>query len=175
MFMPIMGPPTSTQLNVHYQAVAYGANAWYLRALIALWDAGRWWGVDPVVMAAQCGKETGWGHFRGAVTADMGNTCGLKVRNATGDRKQDHATFPMIDGFPMVGAVAHAHHLRLYAGWPVPADTPDPRADYLRPGTTKFGSAPTVERLGGNWAPSRTYGDEVAEIVRRLVKDTITT
>lgn len=165
---PIIGVPTSTYFDLQAGAAHFGAAPWYLKALVALWDAGRWWGIDPVVMAAQCGKETGWGHFRGAVTGDMGNTCGLKIRNPMGDRKQDHATFPMTDGFPMVGAVAHAHHLRLYAGFPVPADTPDPRALYLGPGTPKFGTAPTVEKLGGAWAPSQTYGSEIVEIMARL-------
>lgn len=123
-------------------------------------------GVDPWVMAAQCAWETGWGHFGGAIDGSWNNTCGLKVRNSTGDRPQDHARFPSL----AVGALAHAHHLSLYAGKDVPASTPDPRAVWLRPGSERFGTARTVQDLGGKWAPDSQYGHKVAEIVRQLQK-----
>lgn len=139
--------------------------------MVALWDVGIMTGVDPVVLIAQCGHETGWGNFGGAVTPDMGNTCGLKVRNATGDRREDHASFPIDEGgYPYVGALAHAHHLRLYAGFPIDLEgTPDPRAVWIREGTPAFGSARTVEALGGKWAPSPNYGNAVAGQVARLI------
>jgi hypothetical protein len=159
--IPIMGLPTVRHMDVVIRATKIGADPWYFKALIALWDAGREWGVDPLVMAAQCAHETNWGRFGGAVTPDMGNTCGLKTRTATGDRKQDHASFPMRQGFPVVGAVAHAHHLRCYAGWPVPADTPDPRSSFVGPGTKAFGKAKIVEQLSGAWAPSSQYGAHI--------------
>lgn len=150
--------------------VPESASPWYLRAIVALWDMGVLTSVDPVVLAAQCAHETAWGNFGGAVTEDMGNTCGLKVRNTTGDRREDHASFPIDDhGYPYVGALAHAHHLRLYAGLPIDLEgTPDPRAVWIRPGTSNFGSARTVEALGGKWAPSKSYGEAVAGLVWRL-------
>ena len=81
-----------------------------------------------MVLAAQCAHETGWGQFGGAVTPEHGNTCGLKIRNPVADEPDDHARFAISpDGYPRVGAIAHAHNLRLYCGLPVPADTPDPR------------------------------------------------
>lgn len=116
-------------------------------------------------MVAQCALETGWGHFGGAIDGSWNNTCGLKVRNPAGDRPEDHARFPDL----ATGALAHAHHLSLYAGRDVPADTPDPRAVWLRPGTSGFGSARTVEGLGGKWAPDPHYGEKVAAIYRRLI------
>lgn len=160
MAYPIMGPPIHSYepIREHFPPQA---TPWFLRASVALWDASRWTGVDPLVLIAQCGHETGWGRFGGAVTPDMGNTCGLKIRNARGDRREDHATFPMEDGYPFEGALAHAHHLRLYAGFPVPANTPDPRAVWIKPGSAGFGSAPYVEDLGGKWAPAASYGQAI--------------
>jgi len=171
--LPIMAPPTIPLLTIKRNAIRLDASEWYLKALVALWDAGRWWGVDPLVLAAQCAKETSYGRFGGAVVPGMGNTCGLKIRNATGDLKDDHAVFPMADGFPIIGAVAHAHHLRLYAGFPVPIDSPDPRAVYLGPGTTNFGSAPLVALLGGRWAPAPSYGVQVEGIMAKLASTSV--
>lgn len=166
---PIMSAP-SAPFEVIRANVPESASPWFRRAMVALWDTGIMTGIDPVVLIAQCAHETAWGNFGGAVTPDMGNTCGLKVRNATGDRKEDHASFPMDDGgYPYVGAIAHAHHLRLYAGFPIDLEgTPDPRAVWIREGTPAFGSARTVEALGGKWAPSATYGNAVAGQVARL-------
>lgn len=138
---------------------------WYRRAAVALWDAGLVTGVDPAVLAAQCALETNWGKFGGVVTEAFGNTCGLKIRDATGDTPADHARFAMDrNGYPRVGALAHAHHLRLYAGFPVPDDSPDPRALWVGPGTGSFGMADYVEDLGGRWAPAVGYGDRVADL-----------
>jgi N-acetylmuramoyl-L-alanine amidase len=166
---PIIAPATVPFLTIRTAAGKHGCADWYLRALVALWDAGLDTGVDPVVLAAQCAHETAWGRFGGAVTPEMGNTCGLKKHDAKSDRREDHATFPMLDGYPFEGAMAHADHLRLYAGHPIDmVDTPDPRAMFLKPGTANFGSAPTVELLGGKWAPARSYGTSVVAIVKLL-------
>lgn len=165
--IPIIGGPSADYVTVRANLPTV-VTPWFRRALVALADAARETGVDPLVLIAQCGHETGWGRFGGAVTPEMGNTCGLKVRNPQGDRREDHATFPMRYGYPFLGALAHAHHLRLYAGFPVPEDTPDPRAVWLAPGSAGFGSATFVEELGGKWAPSPDYGYAVADKVRIL-------
>jgi N-acetylmuramoyl-L-alanine amidase len=169
MPIPIMGAPSASYAVVRNNALSNSPSQWYLRALVALWDAGLETGVDPVVLAAQCALETGWGRFGGAMRETHGNTCGLKTRNATGDTAADLAKF-MIDsnGYPCVGARAHAHHLRLYSGFPVPADTPDERACFVQPGTAGFGSALNVADLGGKWAPARDYGKKIEIIIQRL-------
>lgn len=168
--IPVIGAPSLPYATVRAAAVENAATPWYLRALVALWDAGLATGVDPVVLAAQCAHETGWGRFGGAVTEVHGNTCGLKHRTATGDEPDDHARFAIDPhGYPRVGALAHAHHLRLYCGLPVPADTPDPRAAWIGPGTKHFGAVQYVEDLGGRWAPSPDYGKRVATVYARLM------
>lgn len=165
--IPIVGQPTAPFMAVKYFAMEY--EGWYLKAVTALWDTGLHTGIDPVVLAAQCGHETGYGRFGGAVTPEHGNTCGLKIRNPLGDTPEDHARFAVDPhGYPRVGALAHAHHLRLYAGLPVPDDTPDPRAVWIKPGSAAYGSADTVEQLGTRWAPSPGYGLRIADIVRKI-------
>lgn len=169
MPIPIVGPPSAAFVTVMLNAHDQGATAWYDKALIALWRAGTWTGIDPVVLAAQCAHETGWGKFGGAVKPEFGNTCGLKVRNATGDTPADHAQFAIgPSSIPYVGALAHAHHLLLYCGFPVPDDTPDPRAVWIGSGTANFGTVHYVEDLGGRWAPASDYGQKVAAVVNKL-------
>lgn len=165
--IPIIAPPSKP--FAWLQHFAMSRTDWYRRATVALWDAGLHTGVDPVVLVAQCGHETGYGVFGGAVDELFGNTCGLKIRNPSGDKPDDHARFAIDPrGYPRVGALAHAHHLRLYCGLPVPDDTPDPRAVWISPGKPAFGSVGAVEQLGTRWAPASDYGVKVAEVVRKI-------
>jgi hypothetical protein len=167
--IPIIASPSAPYATVRTNAQAVPCADWYLRALVALWDAGLATGVDPVVLAAQCAHETGWGRFGGAVTPAYGNTAGMKTRAATGDTAADLAQFAVDrDGYPRLGALAQAHHLRLYCGFPAPPDSPDERAVYTGPGTALYGSAGYVEDLGGKWAPAADYGLRIAAIVQRL-------
>lgn len=168
---PIIAAPSAPFAVVRANAAAAPGASWYLGALVALWDAGMRTGVDPVVLAAQCALETGWGRFGGSVTPAYGNTCGLKNVDATGDGSADLAHFAIDrDGYPRLGALAHAHHLMLYAGLPIPLDSPDPRANLIRSDPARFGSAPYVEQLGGRWAPAADYGTRVVTIIDRLRK-----
>lgn len=163
----VIGPPSLTFVRVEDYSFQMAAGEWYGRALRALWDAGLATGVDPVVLAAQCALETNWGRFGGVVTAEFNNTCGLKTVNATGDRPEDHQRFPLtVHGLPWLGALAHAHHLRLYAGFPVPHDTPDPRARFVGPGTRAFNTVRYVTDLSGKWAPAADYGVRVGRIIQ---------
>jgi len=175
---PIMGPASAPFATVEaYAKREMTARAitsnWYLKALDALWIQASRCGVDPVVAAAQCGHETGFGKFGRAVTPDHGNTAGIKVRSVPPGSADDdpdiHARFAIDPyGRPLVGALAHVHHLMLYAGVHVSLDTPDPRAVWIWPGTSNYGAAPTVEALSGKWAPATDYGTRVAALVRRL-------
>jgi hypothetical protein len=131
-----------------------------------LWAAALPYGIDPVGMVAQSGKETGWGTFTGSVSPRFYNTAGIKIRHqdlfpgiTDGDRPLAHQMFPNW----RVGAVAHAQHLVAYTGGTVAGMVVDPRYNLV--------PAPRVEtwaELGGRWAPSPTYGREVEEIMGRL-------
>jgi hypothetical protein len=164
--IPVMAAPSLPFAMVEAASLRTAAGAWYGKALTALWDAGLATGVDPVVLAAQCALETNWGRFGGAITAEFNNTCGLKTVSPAGDRPEDHQRFPAdLYGRPWLGALAHAHHLRLYCGFPVPGDTPDPRAKFVGPGTAGFNTVRYVTDLSGRWAPGADYGAGIARII----------
>jgi len=179
--IPIIGPPSCSLAVMQGHAKTLGATDWYQKALLALYAAGLRTGVDPAVLAGQCGQETGWGTFKpppgrqAGTSPAHGNTAGIKIRDvpdgAADDDPDIHARFAVdpLGGYPWLGALAHAHHLMLYAGVPVPHDTPDPRAIRVWPGSARFGSARFVEQLGGgNWAPATDYGTRVAAAIRKV-------
>jgi len=171
--IPVLNSPSAPYAHLLLRSRNAGAPPWFDRAVKALWDAGVQTGADPVVLVAQCALETNWGRFGGAVDATFNNTCGLKTVDASGDRPEDHQRFPAdAAGRPWLGALAHAHHLRLYCGLPVPADSPDPRARFIAPGSVNFGSVLYVEDLGGKWAPAADYGVRAARIVTTVLTPT---
>ena len=117
-------------------------------------------GIRPEIAYAQSAKETGYGNFGGVIDASWHNPCGLKITagggNGDPDAHQRFATWRQ-------GVTACIDHLALYAGAPgyPRAVTPDPRHF-----ESIYATAPTVERLGGHWAPDLDYG---RSIVRDLL------
>lgn len=132
-----------------------------------LWTAAVDHGVDPVGAIAQAAKETGWGRFGGAITAEWRNTCGLKNTRPLfpgvddGDQPLAHARFPSW----RVGALAHVQHLAAYAGRPVSGLIVDPRYWLV---LNSGRPVPEFEGLSGRWAPSPTYGQGIVNIAARL-------
>ncbi|WP_294373049.1 N-acetylmuramoyl-L-alanine amidase [uncultured Clostridium sp.] len=121
-------------------------------------------GVNPAIAYVQAAKETGYGKFGGVLDETYHNPCGMKTSSGGGDYdKNAHQKFNSWDE----GVRAHLDHLALYAGadgYPK-KDTYDPRHF-----VTIKGKAPTVNSLGGKWAPSTTYGEEVNSLYRNLLK-----
>jgi len=120
-------------------------------------------GVDPVVAYCQSAKETGYGKFGGVIDASYHNPCGIKTSEGGGNYDpRAHQRFASWED----GVSAHIDHLALYAGaegYPK-QNTPDPRHfPYLR------GTAITVEQLGGKWAPSPTYGEDIVRLMEELI------
>jgi hypothetical protein len=162
--MKIIGPPTLVQLNVKFRLIELQASPLFVDVMFPeLWAAAVAYHLDPVGVVAQSYKETAAGRFGGQITARWFNTCGLKVRDQsidpvlTGDQPLAHAMFPSWT----VGAHAHAQHLRAYTGWPVVTDlVVDPRYVWVigRHAVTDY------EQLGGRWAPSSTYGQQIVDI-----------
>ncbi|MFR2664765.1 MAG: glucosaminidase domain-containing protein, partial [Clostridium sp.] len=126
-------------------------------------------GVNWVVAYVQAAKETGYGKFGGVLDASYHNPCGLK--NSSGGADEDPNAHKRFDNWDQ-GIIAHLDHLALYAGaagypktnyvskWQNSnldsTSTYDPRHfAYLK------GRATTVNDLGGQWAPSSTYGVEI--------------
>jgi hypothetical protein len=144
-----------------------------------LYNAALANGIDPVVLIAQAMKETGYFNFQGVIRPNFCNTCGLKVTKGGGDQDPGaHKRFEYWED----GIMAHSDHLALYAGAPnMPKYSPDcashSNEGYKHNGETKdprhftylLGKCPTVESLGGNWAPSADYGNSVVQIANQII------
>ncbi|SFC92056.1 N-acetylmuramoyl-L-alanine amidase [Clostridium uliginosum] len=121
--------------------------------------------VNPAIAYVQAAKETGYGNFGGVLDKSYHNPCGLKLKTVAegSDTDKDaHQVFKTWDR----GVQAHMDHLALYAGasgYPK-NDTYDPRHFINIKGTAK-----TVNALGGKWAPSATYGEEINTLYKNLL------
>ena len=111
--------------------------------------------VNPAIAYLQAAKETGYGNFGGVLNESYKNPCGMKTIVGGSDIDPNaHQKFNTWDE----GVQAHLDHLALYAGatgYPK-SNTYDPRHF-----VTIKGTAVTVNALGGKWAPSLTYGEEI--------------
>ena len=119
--------------------------------------------VNPAIAYVQAAKETGYGNFGGVLNDSYRNPCGLKTIVGGSDSDPNaHQKFNSWDE----GVQAHLDHLALYAGatgYPR-SNTTDPRHF-----VTIKGNAVTVNALGGKWAPSLTYGEEVNNLYNKLL------
>jgi len=119
--------------------------------------------VNPAIAYVQAAKETGYGSFGGVLNDSYRNPCGLKTIVGGSDSDPNaHQKFNSWDE----GVQAHLDHLALYAGatgYPR-SNTTDPRHF-----VTIKGNAVTVNALGGKWAPSLTYGEEVNNLYNNLL------
>ena len=113
-------------------------------------------GVNHEAAFAQMCLETGFLSFRGLVTPDMNNFCGL---GSIGPG-QKGLRFPD----PRTGVRAHIQHLKAYAtDAPMKQELVDPRYRYVR-----LGSSPAIKGLSGTWAADRSYADKIKGILERL-------
>jgi len=119
--------------------------------------------VNPAIAYVQSAKETAYGNFGGVLDETYNNPCGMKTSQGGDDYDPNaHQRFDTWDD----GVKAHLDHLALYAGadgYPR-KNTEDPRHF-----ATIKGKASTVNSLGGNWAQSSTYGEEVNKLYRNLL------
>lgn len=163
---PILGPARVTMEQAQEWARSRGASDQFVKVAPVYWKYTVY-GIRPEVLYAQAAKETGFGKFGGAVKPEMHNYCGLKIRDAKGDKTEDHATFPDDD----TGVHAHYQHMCAYVGLAPLGTVVDPRYDLVKAlpwaGTVKY-----VEELGGKWAPNPEYG---VSIVRDYLADLLKT
>lgn len=164
--MKILAPASALRNTVEARLPTAVTTLFRMQMLPELWDAAVEYGVDPVGMVAQSGKETGWGTYTGQVIDRFYNTAGIKVRHqdlfpgiTDDDKPLAHQMFPNW----RVGATAHAQHLVAYAGGSVSGLIVDPRYTLVGPPFVA-----TWAELGGRWAPSTTYGLEIEAIMRIL-------
>ena len=168
-------------------AKSRGATAEFV-SLAALYNkyAAQRGGINWVLAYVQAAKETGYGKFGGVITAEYHNPCGLKTPQGGNDNDPNaHKKFDNWDQ----GVMAHLDHLALYAGaanYPKTVyvekykksglasnETYDPRHIGNWYYTKVYGKATNIIDLGGNWAPSLTYGVEIFRLYCSLTGDTV--
>ena len=146
-------------------AKSKGATSTFISLAKLYWEySDECGGVNPGIAYVQAAKETGYGKFGGVLDESYHNPCGLKTSAGGGDYDPNaHQRFKTWDE----GVQAHLDHLALYAGadgYPK-KNTYDPRHF-----VTIKGKATTVNGLGGKWAPSSTYGEEVNTLYNNLLE-----
>lgn len=156
--MNILGNPTATKNQLLSWVKTKNPNQLAIDLLDLYWHISVDNGVNPVVVYCQSMKETGYLRFGGVLNASFKNPCGLK--NPSGGDCYDPNAHKTFDSWSK-GILAQVEHLALYAGksdYPL-KDTVDPRHfPYLK------GKCPTVESLGGSWAPSSDYGHSLVRM-----------
>ena len=169
----IMGPSLATVEQMvtlfNAQGVPYPVDKYASRGAATikdfcqvLLDQARSEDVRAEVLFAQAMVETGWLQFGGDVDKNGKVQCNFGGLGATGNGVAG-------DEFPDVktGLLAQAQHLKGYAST-APLNQPcvDLRFKHLN---GKRGSAPTVDKLSGTWAPDKTYGTKVMNVVDKLL------
>jgi peptidoglycan hydrolase-like protein with peptidoglycan-binding domain len=169
--MPLVGPSTATLEQAQEWARGKNAHPRFVddilpaiyRAGLEQWRANGGRSINPAVVAAQAAKETGWGRFGGVLSPDFNNTAGIKTGAGGGDYDPDaHQRFDSWDE----GARAHWNHLAAYTGLTVVGE-PHPRYHTVAR-LAWAGTITTVEQLGARWAPSSSYGTDIARMVGEL-------
>jgi len=124
-------------------------------------NSGR--SIDLAVVIAQSAKETGWGRFTGVLNATFHNTAGIKTAAGGPDAAPDaHERFASWNE----GAQAHLNHLAAYVGLQTVGH---PHGRYHVVARLAWaGTVSTVEELGARWAPSSSYGHEIAALASEL-------
>lgn len=156
---PIISEPTATIQQMQDWARGKGATQTFIDLAPIFYDVAHVKGVDPAGVYAQSAKETWYGKFGGVLDESYKNPCGLKTTEGGGDYDANaHQRFESWEQ----GITAQVDHLLLYAGQPQ-EPTPDPRHFAWIAGKAK-----TWEALGGNWAPSATYGTEIVKMMQDI-------
>jgi N-acetylmuramoyl-L-alanine amidase len=149
---PIMGVAEGSEAQALAWAGDRGAHQRFLDVIPVYYELAANLGVRADVAVAQSGKETRYGQYGGVVPPEFHNWCGLKTTSGGSNKDPNaHARFPS----DRVGVQAHLEHLFLYAVRQV-QNPVDPRHF-----ASIAGVAPSVELLGGHWAPSATYGESI--------------
>jgi N-acetylmuramoyl-L-alanine amidase len=162
--IPIAGTAIAPLAQAQAWARSRNAAAFFVEVAPLYWELAPTIGVRADVAYAQAAKETAFGKFGGVIEATFHNFCGLKTAvGGANDAPDAHMRFPD----DRTGVLAHLQHLAAYAGVELAGDIVDPRYKWVNKGC-----APTVEQLGGKWAPNPDYGNS---IVRDYLTELITT
>ena len=154
---PIMGNSTVNLEEAKAWAKQKDAHERFINIAELYWKYGEETGIRPEVLYAQAAKETNYGKYTGNVVPEQNNWAGIKTKDASGDRSEDHESFDT----PEDGVRAHFNHMAAYLGSTPSGKTHDRYSVVMTAawaGTIEF-----VEELGGHWAPAANYGYDIVE------------
>lgn len=153
--IPLLGESKVSVDAMKNWARARGASEKFIHSADLYVKYGKLTGIRADILYAQSSKETAFGKFGGAVTEDMNNFAGIKIKDATGDRKEDHETFAT----PEDGIRAHFNHISAYCGVN-PIGQPHPRY-YVVKSCSWAGTIKTVGELAGKYCPTSSYSSDL--------------
>jgi N-acetylmuramoyl-L-alanine amidase len=163
MATPIFGTSTVSLEAAQAWARSRGAHQRFIDVAQWFWQHAPVYGIPPEIPYGLASWETNWGKYTGVVPWTHHNWGGIKTKTGWSDTDPEHHQKFANDED---GAVAVIQHLYRYGGktaLPTGETLIDPRYGLV----SKF--TDTVEGLGGAWAPSPTYGKNVAGRVADLV------
>ena len=148
---PLAGPAEATVEQARKWAESRGAHQRFIDIAQLYWDYGKQSGLRPEVLYAQAAMETNFGKYNASVPPEYNNWAGIKIKNADGDKPEDHEKFDT----PEEGVRAHTNHLTAYTGLN-PIGEPHDRY-HVAARQSWAGSVLYVEDLSGKWAPAVDY------------------
>ncbi len=154
---PISGKSTVTLEQAKAWAKAKGAHERFINISELYWKYGEKTGIRPEVLYAQAAKETNYGKYTGNVVPEQNNWAGIKTKDASGDKTEDHESFDT----PEDGVRAHFNHMAAYLGSTPSGKTHDRYSVVMT--AAWAGTIEYVEELGGHWAPAADYGYDIVE------------
>ena len=163
---PIVGESKVSLEQAKKWAQNSGAHERFIEIADYYWKYGEITGMRPEVLYGQAAKETAFGKYTGQVKPEQNNWAGIKIKNATGDKPEDHETFAT----PEDGVRAHFNHMSQYVGL-APVGEPHDRY-YVLNSMAWRGTVKNVEQLGGKWAPDVTYGYSIVVNLLRPMENT---
>lgn len=162
MTTPLFGTSTVSLEAAQAWARSRGAHQRFIDVAQWFWKHAPAYGIPPEIPYGLASWETNWGKYTGVVPWTHHNWGGIKTKAGWSDTDPKH--HQVFDN-DEAGAIAVIQHLYRYGGktsLPTGETLIDPRYGLV----TKY--TDTVEGLGGAWAPSATYGLNVAGRVADL-------
>ena len=163
---PIVGESKVTLEQAKKWAQNNGAHQRFIDIADYYWKYGEITGMRPEILYGQAAKETAFGKYTGQVKPEQNNWAGIKIKNPSGDKPEDHETFATPDD----GVRAHFNHMSQYTGI-APVGEPHDRY-YVLNSMAWRGTVKNVEQLGGKWAPDVTYGYSIVVNLLRPIENT---
>ncbi len=151
-YTPLIGEAQISYEAAQQWAKDRGADDRFIEIAPTYWKYGEITGLRPEILYAQAAKETAFGRYTGAVKPEMNNWAGIKIKNPTGDKTEDHETFATPDD----GVRAHFNHMGAYVGLKPIGEAHD--RYYVVKSISWAGTVKNLEALGGRWCPDLYYG-----------------